>query len=74
LAKKGEEITAEREKELLDEIIKKYNKQTTPEYAASRLWVDEIINPVDTRKWISTGIEIANNAPVEKYNVGVIQT
>ena len=74
LAKRGEEITAEREKELLDNIIKRYNKQTTPEYAASRLWVDEIINPIDTRKWISTGIEIANNAPVEKYNVGVIQT
>jgi acetyl-CoA carboxylase carboxyltransferase component len=74
LAKKGEEITEEREKELLDKIIKRYNKQTTPEYAASRLWVDEIIDPKDTRKWISTGIEIANNAPVAKYNVGVIQT
>lgn len=74
LAKKGEEITAEKEKELLDKIINRYDKQTTPEYAASRLWVDEIINPVDTRKWLSTGIEIANNAPIEKYNVGVIQT
>lgn len=74
LAKKGEVITAEREKELLDKIINRYNKQTTPEYAASRLWVDEIIDPLDTRKWLSTGIEIANNAPVAKYNVGVIQT
>lgn len=74
LAKKGEEITAEKEKELLDRIINRYDKQTTPEYAASRLWVDEIINPLDTRKWISTGIEIANNKPTEKYNVGVIQT
>lgn len=74
LAKKGEEITAEKETELLDKIINRYNKQTTPEYAASRLWVDEIIDPIDTRKWISTGIEIANNAPVAKYNVGVIQT
>lgn len=74
LAKKGEVITPEKEKELLDNIIDRYNKQTTPEYAASRLWVDEIINPADTRTWLSTGIEIANNVPVEKYNVGVIQT
>ncbi len=74
LAKKGEEITAEKEKVLLNKIIDRYNKQTTPEYAASRLWVDEIINPAETRTWISTGIEIANHAPVEKYNVGVIQT
>jgi acetyl-CoA carboxylase carboxyltransferase component len=74
LAKKGEEITAEKEKTLLDKIINRYNKQTTPEYAASRLWVDEIIDPLDTRKWLSSGIEMANNAPVAKYNVGVIQT
>ena len=74
LAKKGEEITAEKEKALLDKIINRYNKQTTPEYAASRLWVDEIIDPLDTRKWLSSGIEMANNAPVAKYNVGVIQT
>lgn len=74
LAKKGEVITPDKEKELLDKIIDKYNRQTTPEYAASRLWVDEIINPADTRLWLSTGIEIANNTPVKKYNVGVIQT
>lgn len=74
LSKKGEEISPEKETELLENIINRYNTQTTPEYAASRLWVDEIINPLDTRKWISTGIEMANNAPIEKYNVGVIQT
>lgn len=74
LAKKGEDITPEKEQKLLQKIIDRYNKQTTPEYAASRLWVDEIINPLDTRKWISTGIEMANHAPVQKYNVGVIQT
>jgi acetyl-CoA carboxylase carboxyltransferase component len=74
LSKKGEEISLEKETELLENIINRYNTQTTPEYAASRLWVDEIINPLDTRKWISTGIEMANNAPIEKYNVGVIQT
>ncbi|MBT8327364.1 MAG: acyl-CoA carboxylase subunit beta, partial [Bacteroidia bacterium] len=74
LAKKGEEITPEKEQQLLDKIIDRYNHQTTPEYAASRLWVDEIIDPVDTRKWISTGIEIANNKPIKPFNVGVIQT
>jgi 3-methylcrotonyl-CoA carboxylase beta subunit len=74
LAKQGEEITAQKEKELLDNIINRYNKQTTPEYAASRLWVDEIIKPTETRKWISTGIEIANNKPIERFNVGVLQT
>ena len=74
LAKRGEEITPAKEEELLNKIIDRYNKQTTPEYAASRLWVDEIISPLDTRKWITTGIEAANNAPIEKYNVGVIQT
>ncbi len=74
LAKTGEEITPEKEQALLDKIINRYNKQTTPEYAASRLWVDEIINPLDTRKWISAGIEMASSAPVEKYNVGVLQT
>jgi acetyl-CoA carboxylase carboxyltransferase component len=74
LSKKGEEISPEKETELLENIINRYNNQTTPTYAASRLWVDEIINPLDTRKWISTGIEIANNAPIKKYNVGVIQT
>jgi len=74
LAKNGEVITEEKEQALLSKIIDRYNKQTTPEYAASRLWVDEIIDPLDTRKWISAGIEMANNAPVAKYNVGVIQT
>jgi acetyl-CoA carboxylase carboxyltransferase component len=74
LAKKGEDITPEKEQKLLQKKIDRYNKHTTPEYAASRLWVDEIINPLDTRKWISTGIEMANHAPVQKYNVGVIQT
>lgn len=74
LAKKGEEISSEKEAALLKKIIDRYDKQTQPEYAASRLWVDEIINPMDTRKWIATGIEMANNAPIEKYNVGVLQT
>jgi 3-methylcrotonyl-CoA carboxylase beta subunit len=70
---KGEVPTAEEEKKLYDDIKGRYDKQTTPQYAAARLWVDAIIDPLDTRKWISMGIEAANNAPVEKFNVGVIQ-
>ena len=74
LKKQGKELSPEEENELLSKIIERYNQQTTPEYAASRLWVDEIINPLDTRKWISAGIEIANNASIDPFNVGVIQT
>lgn len=70
---KGETITPERELEYYEEIKKKYDDQTTPYYAASRLWVDAIIHPLDTRTWISMGIEAANNAPIEKFNPGVIQ-
>lgn len=69
------EITKEEEDKLLKEITEKYTKQTSPYYAAARLWVDAIINPLDTRKWIAMGIEAANNVPTDKrYNVGVIQT
>ena len=72
---KGEEITPEREKELFDSIKSRYDEQISPYNAASRLWIDAIIDPVDTRKWISMGIEMANHAPIDKrYNVGVLQT
>lgn len=75
LKAQGKEIGAKEEKELLDTIMDRYKKQMSPYYAASRLWVDEIINPLDTRKWISMGIEMANHAPITKqYNVGVLQT
>ncbi|HSZ24148.1 MAG TPA: acyl-CoA carboxylase subunit beta [Cytophagaceae bacterium] len=75
LKAKGEVITPESEKTLLEEITKQYNEQTSPYYAASRLWIDGIINPLETRKVISMGIEAANNSVIEKeYNVGVIQT
>lgn len=74
LLKKGQEISKEDEEALLNKIIQRYNDQTTPEYAASRLWVDAIIDPKDTRSWITTGIEIANHKEVEKFNVGVLQT
>lgn len=69
------EITPEEEKELLDKITERYTSQTSPYYAASRMWIDAIIHPLETRKWISMGIEMANHAPLTKaYNVGVIQT
>jgi acetyl-CoA carboxylase carboxyltransferase component len=74
LKSQGKEITPEVEKELLDRITKGYEEQTSPYYAASRLWVDAIIDPRDTRKWISMGIEAAEHAPVEKFNPGVLQT
>ena len=74
LKKQGKEITEEEHNEILDTISKKYLKQTESTYAAARLWTDAIINPTDTRKWISMGIEAANNAPItEKFNLGVIQ-
>ncbi|MGB6037038.1 MAG: acyl-CoA carboxylase subunit beta [Cryomorphaceae bacterium] len=72
---KGKEITKEKEKELFDKIKNRYDEQTKPQYAASRLWLDAIIDPAETRKHIAMGIEAANNSPAEKpYNVGVLQT
>jgi acetyl-CoA carboxylase carboxyltransferase component len=74
LKKQGKEITDKERNEILDSISKKYKKQTEATYAAARLWTDAIINPVDTRKWISMGIEAANHSPItEKFNMGVIQ-
>ena len=73
LKDKGQPVDDVKEKELFDEIKSKYDRQTTPYYAASRLWVDAIIDPRKTRDFISTAIEAANNAPVEKFNVGVMQ-
>lgn len=75
LKAKGETITSEKEAELLKETTDRYNGQTTPYYAASRLWVDAIIDPLETRKAISMGIEAASQSPIKKpFNVGVIQT
>ena len=75
LKKSGKEISPVEEKQLLDEIIAKYNEELSPYYAAARLWVDGVIDPQETRKVISMGIEAANHAPItERFNVGVIQT
>ncbi len=69
------ELTQDEEKEMLKKITDRYNSQISPYYAASRLWLDAVIDPLETRKIISMGIEAANHAPVTKaYNVGVIQT
>ncbi len=74
LKSKGEEADPKKEKELYEKIKNRYDEQTTPYYAAARLWVDAIIDPRETRKVISESIRAANNAPVKKFNVGVIQT
>lgn len=71
---KGKKLTPEKEAELFDKIKARYDKQVSPYYAAARLWTDAIIDPLDTRKWISMGIEAANHSPIEKqFNLGVIQ-
>jgi acetyl-CoA carboxylase carboxyltransferase component len=75
LKAKGEEITEEREQALFNRIKSKYDEQISPYYAASRLWVDAIIDPVETRKILALGIAMANHAkPMKRYNVGAIQT
>jgi 3-methylcrotonyl-CoA carboxylase beta subunit len=74
LKKKGETVDEKVEQELFDKIKAKYDEQVSPYYAASRLWTDAVIDPLDTRTWISMGIEAANHAPIEKpFNLGVIQ-
>ena len=74
LQSKGKVIDPEEEKKLLDEIKSRYNKQTSPYYAAARLWVDGIIDPLDTRKFISEGIKAANHNPhIAEFRMGVMQ-
>jgi acetyl-CoA carboxylase carboxyltransferase component len=74
LKKKGGEIGAKEERELFNKIKARYDSQISPYYAAARLWTDAIIDPLDTRKWISMGIEAANHAPVTRgFNMGVLQ-
>ena len=74
LKKQGEKISPEKEAELYDQIKSRYDKQISPYYSAARIWTDAVINPLDTRTWISMGIEAANHAPIEKqFNMGVLQ-
>ncbi|THH41272.1 acyl-CoA carboxylase subunit beta [Neolewinella litorea] len=71
---RGQEVTEQEEQELLKRITERYDHQTSPYYAAARLWVDELIDPRDTRAYISAGIEAATHAPVERFNIGAVQT
>jgi methylcrotonoyl-coA carboxylase beta chain len=74
LKKRGEKLTPEREGALFEEIKAKYDEQISPYYAAARLWTDAVIDPLETRLWISMGIEAADHAPIERaFNLGIIQ-
>ena len=74
LKKRGEKITTDKEAELYDQIKSRYDEQISPYYSAARIWTDAVINPLNTRTWISMGIEAANHAPIEKqFNMGVLQ-
>ena len=75
LEKQGQAISDEEREALLHRIEQRYEAQTSPYYAAARLWVDEIIDPLETRRWISRGIELADlNPEILPFNPGVIQT
>jgi 3-methylcrotonyl-CoA carboxylase beta subunit len=74
LKAKGQTPSQEEEEQLFNEIKARYDEQTSPYYAAARLWVDELIDPLHTRRYISSAIEAANEGEVEKFNVGVLQT
>lgn len=74
LKKKGEKITIQKEEELFKKIKSRYDNQISPYYAAARIWTDAVINPLETRTWVSMGIEAANHAPIQrKFNLGIIQ-
>ena len=74
LKKKGDKITTEKEAELFNQIKSRYDAQVSPYYSAARMWTDAVIEPTETRDWISMGIQAANHAPIEKaFNMGVIQ-
>ena len=75
LEKQGKELSDEEEQELLSEIQDRYEEQTTPYYAAGRLWVDALIDPVNTRAWLARGLDVVDHNPeLERFNPGVIQT
>ncbi|MCE2611994.1 acyl-CoA carboxylase subunit beta [Flavobacteriaceae bacterium D16] len=74
LKKQGKTITKEKESELFNKIKARYDHQISPYYAAAHLWTDAIIDPLETRKWVSMGIEAANQSPITKpFNMGVLQ-
>jgi len=72
--KKGEKVETKKEEQLLNEIKEKYEAQTTPTFAAARMWLDAVIDPTNTRKWISMGLALADHAPIEKkFSMGILQ-
>ncbi|WP_223548110.1 acyl-CoA carboxylase subunit beta [Aestuariivivens sp. NBU2969] len=74
LEKQGETITPEKEEALYNKIKARYDNQVSPYYAAARIWTDAVIDPLNTREWISMGIEAANHSPIEKpFNMGLLQ-
>jgi acetyl-CoA carboxylase carboxyltransferase component len=75
LKKQGKELSEEEQQALLSEIEDRYERQTTPYYAAARLWVDAIIDPAATRRFLSRGLLMADHNPeMRAFNPGVIQT
>jgi acetyl-CoA carboxylase carboxyltransferase component len=74
LEKSGKKLSKQKEEELFEKIKQRYDAQISPYFAAARLWTDAVIDPLETRKWISLGIEAANHSPIEKvFNMGVLQ-
>lgn len=75
LSKQGKNISDDEKKSIEEDIIRSYDEKSSPLYAAARLWIDEIINPADTRKNISNSIRYADNNDVNiDFKLGVIQT
>ena len=75
LRRSGDEPDEKTQKELLERITARYDAQTSPYYAAARMWVDEIIDPRETRRWLSAGIEMSDHNPnIPVFNPGVMQT
>jgi len=74
LKKEGSDLNEQEEGDLKKKISDNYENQTSPYYAAARLWIDEIINPLDTRKYLSEGIKASNNVVIKQFKTGVIQT
>jgi 3-methylcrotonyl-CoA carboxylase beta subunit len=74
IKKEGKKLNTSQKRTLLESIQNKYNNQMSPYYGAARMWIDEIIDPLDTRRYISMGIEAANNNEKKDFKTGVIQT
>jgi 3-methylcrotonyl-CoA carboxylase beta subunit len=75
LERGGKKLSDEEKKELYDSVKKTYDEQTDPRYGAARLWIDRIIDPMETRQAITQALEAASlNPEVPEFKVGVLQT